>query len=387
MRKYISLIALTIAAIFIIGACAPTGPAGVISGELEGSIEEDMILEEGKRYLVTDDLTVSSTLTIEPGVYLDFAADTRLLIKGNILANGTAESPIVFRGQVQEAGYWKGVQVNSSDTTNILEYVHIMHTGSSALADYKTALLLEGFAAGVLNVRNSSIDTVTGYGLFVEKGATLRSFSSNSFSNIDGTPVALPSNQVHNLDSASLFDGETNTNNVVEITGGDFSLANEVTWPDLSAATPYFVTAKTIFDSSVTISAGAIFEMDSEVLFYARNGAFRVLGEADNPVIFRGAVEQAGYWRGIQVDSSDVTNIMQNTVVRHGGHPTGFQGTQQEQANILIEGFSQGYLTLKDSTIADGAGYGVFIEIDATFNEEGANTYNNLTSADVHFET
>ena len=157
-----------------------------------------------------------------------------------------------------------------------------MHTGSSALADYKTALLIEGFSRGVLNVKNSSIDTVEGYGLFVEKSGTLRSFNSNSFGGINGTPVAVPGNQVN---------------------------------------------------------------------------------------------------------SSDVTNIMQNTVVRHGGHPPGFQGTQDAQANILIEGFAQGYLTLKDSTVADGAGYGVFDEIDATFVEEGTNTYNNLTNDDVHFDT
>ena len=72
-----------------------------------------------------------------------------------------------------------------------------MHTGSSALADYKTALLIEGFSRGVLNVKNSSIDTVEGYGLFVEKSGTLRRFNSNSFGGINGTPVAVPGNQVN----------------------------------------------------------------------------------------------------------------------------------------------------------------------------------------------
>ena len=123
MKKYLFLTALvTVLAFVVLGACnLPLfgGAPANVEAEISGSISEDTVLEEGKRYAITDDVTVESTLTIEPGVYLDFAADTYMLVRGTILASGTAEAPIVMRGAVQETGYWRGVQINSSDITNL----------------------------------------------------------------------------------------------------------------------------------------------------------------------------------------------------------------------------------------------------------------------------
>jgi hypothetical protein len=390
MRKYLFLTALVpVLAFVVLGACnLPLfgGAPANVEAEISGSISEDTVLEEGKRYAITDDVTVESTLTIEPGVYLDFAADTYMLVRGTILASGTAEAPIVMRGAVQETGYWRGVQINSSDITNVFEHVMVMHTGSSELADNKTAILIEGFSRGVLNLKNVTISDVEGYGLFVEASGTIRDFTSNNFTDIGGTPVAVPVDQVHTLDANTTFDSSSNTRNAVEITGGTLELQNEVTWTALNSSVPYYITDNITLNSDLVISEDAIFEMDSEILFLARDGGIRALGSADEPVIFRGAVEQAGYWRGIQINSSDMTNLLQNVEVRHAGHPTGFQGTQDAEANILVEGFSQGYLTLKDSTVADGGGYGVFVENSATFVEEGTNTFENLANADVYFD-
>ncbi len=359
------------------------------SGELSGTISEDTTLSNqglfsNVDYTVTDDLTISAKLTIEPKVTIEFASDTRLLIGsgGQITATGEDGNEIILRGQEKTAGYWKGVQINSSDITNTFEYVNIQHTGSSPHQDFKAAIFVEGFAAGKTSLSKVSVSDAAGYGLVVENGGTLETFTGNSFSGIaEGAPILIHASQVHKLDGATTFDGETNDNNVVEIAGGSVNATSTVTWPALDAATPYRVVGDVDFDSAVKISAGAILRFASEARLLVSGGSIDATGTAGNTIIFQGDVEQAGYWSGIRIDSSDSTNVIDYAEVKHAGHSSGL-GSGSDPTNILVEGFAAGYLTLKNSTISDGGGTGVYVENGATF-IGSSNSYSDLAGANV----
>lgn len=63
---------------------------------------------------------VNEVLIIEPGSVLKMAANSRILVKGKILAIGTIQKPIIFQG---DNTYWRGIKiVNVENTPDVDKY-------------------------------------------------------------------------------------------------------------------------------------------------------------------------------------------------------------------------------------------------------------------------
>ena len=93
----------------------------MVSGDVSGTWTVD-----GSPYLIGGDITVPAgqTLTIAPGVEVLFESWYKLTVNGTLLAEGTAESPILFTGTHPTAG-WLGIRlINASDASR-LTYVVI----------------------------------------------------------------------------------------------------------------------------------------------------------------------------------------------------------------------------------------------------------------------
>ena len=375
--RMVSLVGITVAVLLTLSGCDLAGLLGLgepaITQELSGTISEDTTLVADTGYAVTDDVTVNAALTIQEGVVLEFASDTRFYIRdGSISAVGTESNPIIFRGQTAQAGFWKGIQVNSSNITNTLEYVEVSHTGSSELDGDKTAIMVEGFSQGALNVVNVTVSDAEGYGLVVQSDGSLRSFASNAFQNIDGAPVKVDATQAGELDAASTYT--ENTTNVVEVSGT--LMDADSTWVALSDDVPYRVLDDLTVDATLTIAAGATVEFASAgiLIINSSGGVIDAQGTAADPIVFTGAEQVAGYWRGIEIESSAVTNVMDYVTVSYAGHPTGLGG---DVAAIQLDGFPNAQLSLTNSTISNSDGDGVVVESGATL------TANNNTYVDI----
>ncbi len=373
--------AVALTAIAALGACDVFpffgGEPTTVTAELSGSISEDMTLESGNLYSVTDDVSVSAALTIQEGVYLQFASGTRLLIgsDGRIDAQGTESDPIVIRGAEAVAGYWRGIEIHSSDITNTLSYVNIMHTGSAELnSDAKTAIMVEGFAAGVLAIEHVTVSDAVGYGVIVQSGGTLLSFSANTFENIEGMPARIHGTQVHKLDGTNIYDS-TNTDNRVEVDGG--TLDADVTWAALSGDVPYFVSDGIGVSAELTLSPGVLLHFGSALRLIINNsGSIIADGSAGDTIVLTGAEQVAGYWRGIELNSPAATNLMDNVEISYAGHPNGFSGGAE--ANMLLDGFNGALLTLQNSTISHGPAHGIVVENGATLTDGGGNAFTSI---------
>ncbi len=387
LSRLIGVTALVAIALLVFAGCDPLlglfgGEPTVVTSELEGTYD-DLTLESGNLYRVTDDVQFDGLLTIEEDVYIEFDSDTWLYIRdgGSINAIGTADNPIVMRGSTETPGFWQGVFIRSSNVTNTMEHVNIQHTGSSEIDGDIAAIVLEGFYGGAANLSNVSVSEAVGYGLTVQNGATLQSFSSNSFASIDGSPVKIHVSEVHEIDSASTFDA-TNTNNYIEVEGG--TLEETVTWSALAGSVPYYVNENTTIGASLTIEAGVIMEFGSAVRFFiSGDGGIVADASAGDPIVFTGAEQVAGYWRGIEINSSDVTNLMDNVEISYAGHPTGFSGG--DTGNMLLDGFYQGYLTLRNSTVSNGAAHGIVVENGGTLVDSGI-TFTNVGDDNVGYQ-
>lgn len=94
-------------------------PALASGAEWSADIETDTVwtLAESP-YRLAADVTVGAgaTLTLEPGVVVELAADVSLIVEGEFVAVGTADEPIVFTGASGEGGpaRWRSVWFRDS---------------------------------------------------------------------------------------------------------------------------------------------------------------------------------------------------------------------------------------------------------------------------------
>jgi len=95
-----------------------------------GTLAEDTIISTSNYpYVITDDIVVPAglTLTIEPGVTLQFQANRVLRVEeGRLLAEGTASQPIVFTRQGGD--YWGGILLDRTQADNRISHAVVEYT-------------------------------------------------------------------------------------------------------------------------------------------------------------------------------------------------------------------------------------------------------------------
>jgi parallel beta-helix repeat protein len=95
-----------------------------------GTLTEDTTLfTSASPYVITEDIVVPAglTLTIQPGVTLQFARDHALRVEGGrLLAAGTAARPIVFTRR--ESDYWGGILFLNTQADNQIRHAVIEYT-------------------------------------------------------------------------------------------------------------------------------------------------------------------------------------------------------------------------------------------------------------------
>ncbi|MFO7896157.1 MAG: right-handed parallel beta-helix repeat-containing protein [Candidatus Cloacimonadales bacterium] len=102
-----------------------------ISGNLSGDLE----LADSPYYLVGDLFVPTDTsLEIEPGVEIIATGYYRFEVNGAILAIGTAEQPIIFRGE--DDFDWRGIRLDSGGSEAESEFVYCQISNTNALNDH-----------------------------------------------------------------------------------------------------------------------------------------------------------------------------------------------------------------------------------------------------------
>ena len=134
-------------------------------------------LKDGAKYNVFKDLTIHSSLTLEPGAQFVFENDAFLLVEesGSLIADGTADSTIVFTSNQPGVFRWKGIYINSSTSNNVLDHVEVSYGGSSSyrFANFVNAVVNVGVGSGAtVAITNSTITDSSGYGIYADGTVT-----------------------------------------------------------------------------------------------------------------------------------------------------------------------------------------------------------------------
>lgn len=135
-------------------------------------ITENSVYTSEKPILVYGGITVDSAavLTIEPGTCLYFHNDAGLKVYGTLKTLGTAQQPVVMRGDRLDhmfdylpydrvAGQWQGITFTASSSDNILQHTDIHSPFNGVTVDSTDT------NSHKLTILSSSIHNCQGYGL------------------------------------------------------------------------------------------------------------------------------------------------------------------------------------------------------------------------------
>lgn len=132
-----------------------TIPGGAVSGTW--SLASSPYLIAGSIYVPND-----STLSIEPGVVVNFQNTYKLLVLGRILAVGNDSNYITFTSQDTTAG-WRGVRfentVSTNDTSKIL-FCKFLYSKNAGSGEVPTAIFTDGFSKII--IENNRISSCAG---------------------------------------------------------------------------------------------------------------------------------------------------------------------------------------------------------------------------------
>jgi hypothetical protein len=312
-------------------------------------------------YFVTGDIWVQSELTIDPGVVVVFDQDARLLITdaGSLSAVGTPDARIVLAGQLNVRGYWYGLCFGNNRESR-LEYVDLLWAGkvwSGGSTVCRAAI--GGVNRGApVHIRHSVIAGSLTNGLDATR-VPIGEFENNVFAANTEYGVRASPEVIHKLDVASDYLGISvdapNGKPFIHISGlGTPDVAGEdevAIWRNLNA--DYYLEDDFPYGRNIIVTGGQIgiepgtrfvaASPRSDINFW--DGTLLVaVGTPDAPIVFTGARETAGSWRGLSF--SDSAGMFEHVEVRYGGSASGIYN-----GNIVVYGNPELFTTVRNSLI------------------------------------
>lgn len=274
-------------------------------------------------YQIPSDLVLSGSgnLTLAPGTTLIADAGVAIRIQDSAALNavGTDILPIRIQGASRTPGYWRGLEITSSNPAQHFSHVIIA-------------------------------DSVTGVDIV----------NDSSFASLENTWIENSSVAAMRL-PIRLAAGIEESNQFGRSSGGIELLAEKVT-PEQPVILPgldtYYRLGQTLLvDGPLTLDPGVDLRMEEATLIYISDqGSINAVGTASKPIRVTGAMESPGYWHGLWFSNSSSQNSrLEYVTVAHGG------GNPTRDGNISISG-ADTRLHVVNSRIEQSAGYGMWID-------------------------
>ncbi len=317
-------------------------------------------------------IAASATLTVEPGVEVQFAQSTGMLVEGNLVAVGTVTQPITFTGSTETPGWWDGIRIQGDlqgDIANLnrgsrFSHVTIAYGGNSyanlVLDDAHATVEASTFLGsgrhgiytldeGVVDVRDSRFISNTDYALMLNMGA------------LDPVLTGLQATG-NGQDAVGLWASAS-----TDMTG-------DYVWEN--PGIPYQAVGHVILEkgATLTVDPGVEVRFDQNRSFIVY-GNLLALGTASQPITFTGTTQQPGWWDGLHIvgtpDERNLGNELSYVTLEYAGLGQGNLEVDDAQVrvdhSIIRHSANNGIYADRGSVVAvwasqivDNADYGVW---------------------------
>lgn len=327
---------------------------------LDCSYSDDILLEDhnpnGVDYIVPCGLEMrGGTLEILPGTTILFEDGASLEIVNNakLIAQGSATNQIRFINEINGIPSWAGIFLDTEGSINIFD--HVIIEGAGAVHSFHWA---NNFKAGItvldaqISMKNTQIVNSGDAGLVLINDINFTEFENNTIKGSQSFPVVV---DIHHLDKIDFNTWSFTDNGAENIridntnsTVGEIRNTFDLTIP--SCPIPYFMGLPVECRADLTISAGVEILMGaaSFIEFSQNNISFKVNGTPTDRTIIRGAISEAGFWKGVILYNNSIDHKMINLDISDAGGDPFWQG--ERSGNIALKGFKDQRLIMENCT-------------------------------------
>ena len=308
---------------------SPNDVVTVEGGEVEDPDKVWPSLQNAS-FLLKGNANLKTNVIIDAGANLKFESNAELIVQGagSLKAIGTASAPILFTGKESTPGYWGGVLFHKSNSANnLLAFVTIEYGGGAGVwvsGNEPANLMLSDDGGPVLvDVKNCTLRHSGGYGLLLNRTATLSSFNNSTVTDNVLGAAFVEANAVGQLKPKLGPPTTYSSNDVVKVMGGDVTTSPQ-TWPALHNASYLLINNATAHvKADVTIEAGAALKFGSNAALMVEDaGSLTAVGTStpEGRIRLTGKEPIAGYWRGVAfVGSNSPNNRLDYVSIGDGG--------------------------------------------------------------------
>ena len=309
-----------------------------------------------KNIKICEDLNVTAGLTIPAGTTIIMCAGTSINVSstGYIKALGTADKPIIIKGETETKGFWVGIAIKSNNPNNIFSFVTVKDAGT-----YWAWENANVFVSGSISMDHSIISNSNDVGMYIDNNGSINNFSANTFSN-NTTGLNLKATQVSKLDGATVFN-DNNINNYIYVRSG--TIGTDQTCKKLDTDLLIY---ELYIDAGLTINAGSRLRMEASGYGIKVNssGFLNCTGTTTEQIFIGGKYSSAGYWSGIKIASNNPNNIFKYTTVQDGGSYWAY-----EYSNIYLNG---GKLSIDNTSVTLANSYGIYVKSNSQISTSGS---------------
>lgn len=333
---------------------------------LDCVIDKNMTLTDhnpnGIDYIVDCYAEVTNALlTVEPGVTIQFKEDASLQINDDaaIAIKGTAAKPVVMNG-AKTGSCWWGMLIKSTDNRNKIDYLKISNTGygeffhdvfAGFIYDAKMAIGVEGSAS----ITNTTVEDCGGIGVIYGSGANITGFANNTIAGCTLYPLMINASMLTNARDLSSSVYKNNGANYIALYSytSNNVVENEVVFHPTPV--PYLAYNSLEFRKIVVMDAGVeiLMEEDRFLLTTGENTMWHIKGTAAKPVVIKGKLPGAGYWRGVLLGANSKGTFDYLNISGGGNDFIGFN--VPFRANINVGDTDPATLTINNCTSSDNA--------------------------------
>lgn len=324
----------------------------------------------------------TATLTLKAGVRLIMPPEAALTISGSasLIAEGTADKPVVLTGETQTRGAWEGIAIDTNNTSNLLRYTIVEYAGNTSSNANAAGVLATADSSGVqLKLDHLTVRQSQGWGLKLGGSTIVPVFTGNVFTQNALGPAMVDSNVAHLLSTDSTYTG----NDVDKVRVDAQWVSSTVTWRAIGV--PYVIDSIVRPQGVWTLEPGVTLEMMpmTSIRVNGDEVGFHAVGTALKPITITGVNKTRGSWDGIDFDTTlNAANALEHCVVEYGGGATrlGWRGM------IFAHADSHGVrVSVTNSTIQHSGLWGIYMGGSQTGAVTG-NTYADNAMGDFFHE-
>lgn len=314
----------------------------------------------------------SAATIVQPGTEIVFSQGSGwgfgFFTNGSLTVSGLANDMVIFRGLEDTRGYWRGIQLDTVDSANRIEYLELSNAGSNGSG---RCLSING---SVSRFSDSTIRSCEGYALSVQTDATnIENFTNNMLTDSEA-PMKFRSTSPLPVfaDTTSMYGG--NDRDEIDVIGTCSSTCDIGAFTMEDLGIPITVTdGQTFANGDVIqinnrnyIEGGEYIFEDNAIL--ESNGANFGLGSSTGSLTLSGQFASPGSWLGVRIKgATGFANEIRNVTISDAGARevtvSGFEGFY----SMVIENNVR--LNVIDGlTIENGNGAGIYVGSNVTIN-------------------